>query len=88
MDAIKIIEKLAKIAKKEKILQIDVSRAVMHEIGLLQQEEKASFLSLEWFAGVSAIAASILMVLSFHAWQYIVNPFMQLFGPFQEVLPW
>jgi hypothetical protein len=87
MDAIKIIEKLAKISQKEKTPQIDVSKAVMLEIGLLQQET-AGFLPLEFFAGISAVAASIITLFSIHAWQYIVNPLFQLFVPFQEVLPW
>jgi hypothetical protein len=87
MDAIKIIERLAKTAQKEKPPQIDVSRAVMLEIDILQRET-ASFLPLEWFAGISAIAASIMTFLSFYAWQYMANPFVQLFAPFQEILPW
>jgi uncharacterized protein involved in response to NO len=87
MDAIKIIEKLAKTAQREKVPQIDVSKAVMHEIGILQRES-VSFLPFEWFAGVSAVAASIMMFLSFYAWQYMTNPLVQLFAPFQEILPW
>ena len=87
MDAIKIIEKLAQTAQKAKTPRIDVSRAVMLEIGLLQRE-KTSVISYEWFAGISAVAASILMILSLGAWQYMVGPFVQLFTPFQEIMPW
>jgi hypothetical protein len=87
MDTIKIIERLAKTAQKEKPPQIDVSKAVMLEIGILQQET-AGFLPFEWFAGISAVAASIVMFLSFYAWRYMADPFVQLFAPFQEILPW
>ena len=87
MDAIKIIEKLAKTAQKEKTLRIDVSRAVMLEIGLLRQEN-AGMIPFEWFAGISAVAASILILLSLGAWQYMVGPFVQFFVPFQEAMPW
>ncbi len=87
MDAIKIIEKLAKAAQKETPPKVDVRKTVMLEIGILQQES-ASFLPFEWFAGISAVAASIVMFLSFYAWRYIADPFVQLFVPFQEILPW
>lgn len=87
MDAIKIIEKLAKTAQKEKPPQINVSKAVMLEIGLLRQEN-AGVVSLEWFAGISAVAASIITVFSLNAWRYIVDPLVQMFVPFQETLPW
>ena len=87
MDTIKIVEKLAKIAQKEKIPQIDVSKTVMLEIAALRQET-AGFLPFEFFAGISAIAASIIMFFSIHAWQYMVNPLLQLFVPFQEISPW
>lgn len=87
MDRMKIIEKLAKTAQREKPLQIDVSGAVMREIGLLQRQT-VGFVPVEWFAGISAVAASIVMFLSFYGWQYIANPFVQLFAPFQEILPW
>lgn len=87
MDRMKIIENLAKMAQKAKPPQIDVSVAVLREIRLLSGE-KSSVISFEWFAGVSAVAASILILLSFGAWQYMVGPFAQLITPFQEVLPW
>jgi len=87
MDAIKIIENLAEKARKETPPQIDVSKTVMLEIGVFRQET-AGFLPLEFFAGISAVAASIIMFFSIHAWQYIVNPLFQLFVPFQETLPW
>ena len=87
MDAIKIIEKLAKTAQKEKIPRIDVSKTVMLEIAAFRQET-AGFLPFEFFAGISAIAASIIMFFSIQAWQYIVNPLVQLFVPFEEMLPW
>lgn len=88
MDAIKIIERLAATARREKTPQIDVSKAVMREIGILSQQKNVGVISFEWFAGISAVAASVVTFLSFHAWRYIVDPFVQLFMPLQEVLPW
>jgi hypothetical protein len=87
MDAIKIIERLAKAAQKEKTPQIDVSKTVMLEIGILQQE-KTGFLPLELFAGITAIAASIVTLFSIQAWRYIIDPLVQLFVPLQGAPLW
>ena len=87
MDALKIIEKLALTARKEEIPQIDVCKAVMSEIDVLQQAP-AGILSFEWFAGISAIAASIVIFLSIPAWRYIVDPLVQLLAPLQEAALW
>jgi hypothetical protein len=87
MDAIKIIEKLVKTAQKEKVPQFDVSKTVMLEISILQQE-KTGFLPLELFAGITAIAASIVTLFSIQAWRYIVDPLFQLFVPLQGAPLW
>ncbi len=87
MDVIKIIEKLAKTARNEPITQFDVSDNVMAQINLLQQE-KVGLLPLELFAGITAVAASIVTFFSIQAWQYIVNPLFQLFVPYQGVSLW
>ncbi len=87
MDTMKIIENLAKTAKKAIPPEIDVSMAVMREIRLLRTE-KTSAIPYEWFAGISAVAASILLLLSLGAWQYMVSPFAQLLAPLQEGMLW
>ncbi|OHB56981.1 MAG: hypothetical protein A2173_09295 [Planctomycetes bacterium RBG_13_44_8b] len=88
MDAMKIIEKLAEAARKEQMPQIDVCKAVMAEIDGLGQEPTYNILSFEWFAGISAAAASIVTLLSIPAWRYIVNPLVQLLTPLQEAALW
>jgi hypothetical protein len=87
MDTIKIIEKLAKIAQKEPTPQFNVSNKVMAQISILQQE-KFGLLPLELFAGITAVAASIVTFFSIQAWHYLVNPLMQLFVPYQGVALW
>jgi len=87
MDALKIIEKLAKKARKETVPQLDVSQVVMHEINALQHQGNG-VLSFEFFAGISAVAASIITILSISAWQYIVNPLIQFIAPLQEMPLW
>jgi hypothetical protein len=87
MDALKFIEKLAEKARKEASPISDVSQMVMLEIDALQRD-KTGLLPLELFAGITAIAASIVTFFSIQAWQYIVNPLMQLFVPYQGVSLW
>ncbi|MFA5292111.1 MAG: hypothetical protein WC496_03660 [Phycisphaerae bacterium] len=84
---IKIIEKLAKTARNEALPQFDVSDDVMTRISLLQHE-KVGLLPLEVFAGLTAVAASIVTFFSIQAWNYIVNPLFQLFAPYQGVSLW
>ena len=87
MDTIKIIEKLAKIARAEVFPQFDVSDKVMTRIDLMQRENVRLW-PLELFAGITAIAASIITFFSIHAWNYIVNPLFQLFAPYQGASLW
>ncbi|MBN1788421.1 MAG: hypothetical protein JW806_08510 [Sedimentisphaerales bacterium] len=87
MDTLKIIEKLAKTAQKEEIPQMDVSRAVMARIDTAQQDS-AVILSFEWFAGISAAAASIVILISIPAWRYLFDPLAQILAPLQEVMLW
>jgi len=82
MDTIKIIEKLAQIARAEILPQFDVANDVMTRIDLLEQA-KPRLWPIEVFAGISAVAASIVTFFSIQAWQYIVNPLFQLFTPYQ-----
>ena len=87
MDTIKIIEKLAKMARNESLPQFDVSGSVLREISILQNQ-KAGIVPLEFFTAAAAAAASIIIFLSVHAWQSIVNPLIQLVMPLQETPLW
>lgn len=87
MDTMKIIEKLAHAASKEQPPEFDVSNAVMCQIKALQQET-VGFWPIEFFAGLSAVAASVVTLFSIHAWRVIVDPLLQLLAPLQEVPLW
>jgi hypothetical protein len=87
MDTMKIIEKLAQTAQNETAPQYNVSAEVMLRINNLRQE-KVALLPLELFAGITALAASIVTFFSIQAWQSIVDPLIQLFVPFQGVPLW
>ncbi|MDD5458461.1 MAG: hypothetical protein PHF37_03615 [Phycisphaerae bacterium] len=83
----KIFEKLAFVARNEQPPFFDVSDDVLLRIDSLGQP-KYTFLPFDFFAAVSAVAASVVAFLSIHAWQSIVNPLVQLFTPLQEVPLW
>ena len=87
MDTLKAIEKLAQMAKKEKIASYDISHKVIQQVRTTQQDT-VSLWPFELFAGISAIAASIVAVFSIQAWRYIIDPLVQLFIPLQEIPLW
>lgn len=84
---IDILDKLAERAQSEILPQIDVSNGVMTRISLMRMQ-KPGLLPLELFAGLTAVAASIVVFFSIQAWQSIVNPLYQLFTPYQGVPLW
>lgn len=87
MDTLKIIEKLAKAAQNEASPAFDVSAYVLGQMRTVQVQ-KANLLPFEFFAALTAVAASIVIVLSVSAWQSIVNPMAQLIAPLQESSLW
>jgi hypothetical protein len=81
------IEKLAKKARTETPPQFSVANRVMAQIELRQQR-KFNLWPFEVFAGLSAVAASIVVFFSIQAWHTIVNPLVQLVAPYQGVQLW
>ncbi|OQA03341.1 MAG: hypothetical protein BWY69_00522 [Planctomycetes bacterium ADurb.Bin401] len=84
---IDILDKLAERAQSEILPQIDVTNKVMTRISLMRMQ-KPNLLPIEVFAGLTAIAASIVVFFSIQAWNNIANPFYQLFTPYQGALLW
>jgi hypothetical protein len=82
-----IIEKLAEKARSEAIPQFSVSNRVMAQIDLIERQPTGLW-PFQIFAGVSAVAASIVVFFSIQAWQTIVNPMFQLLAPYQGVSLW
>lgn len=87
MDTLKTIEKLAKAAQNEAMPAFDVSSYVLGQMRMVQVQ-KANLLPIEFFAALTAVAASIVIVLSVNAWQTIINPMTQLIAPLQESSLW
>ncbi|MFA6186103.1 MAG: hypothetical protein WC770_02670 [Phycisphaerae bacterium] len=87
MDTLKTIEKLAKAARSEALPAFDVSSYVLGQTRMVQVQ-RANLLPFEFFAALTAVAASIVIVLSVSAWQTIINPMTQLIAPLQESSLW
>ncbi|MGD0784538.1 MAG: hypothetical protein ABR969_01855 [Sedimentisphaerales bacterium] len=82
-----IIEKLAQKARSEAIPQFSVSNRVMAQIDLIERQPTGLW-PFEIFAGLTAVAASIVSFFSIQAWHTIVNPLFQLLAPYQGVPLW
>ena len=82
-----IIEKLAQKARSEAIPQFSVSNRVMAQIDLIERQPTGLW-PFEIFAGLTAVAASIVSFFSVQAWHTIVNPLFQLLAPYQGVPLW
>ncbi len=74
-----IIEKLASKAQNEVLPQFSVYNDVMAQIRLMQPAGRR-LLPIEIFAGLTAVAASIVFILSLNALSSILNPMYQLFS--------
>ena len=82
-----IIEKLAEKARIEAVPQFSVSNRVMAQIDLIERQPTGLW-PFEIFAGLTAVAASIVSFFSIQAWHTIVNPLFQLLAPYQGVPLW
>ena len=86
MDGLDIIRKLAEKARNEPIPHFDVSGSVLRR--LESEDEAFSFVLFDVLAGVSALAALVMALLSAAAWQYMANPIAEYLAPLQEVPLW
>ena len=84
---LKIIQKIADKAKKDTPPNLDVSSTVMYQISQLQPPN-TSYLPFDLIAALSALTASLITILSIGSWFSILNPFLRLFTPLQEIPLW
>jgi hypothetical protein len=82
-----IVEKLAQKARNEAIPQFSVANRVMAQIDLIERQP-AGLWPFEIFAGISAVAASIIVFFSIQAFQSLANPLAQLFVTSQGASLW
>ena len=90
MDTLKQIDKLVSRARQEAIPVVDVADRVLWQIRTAGMGVKAPvpIAPLGIFAGLSAVAASIIVFLAIHAWMALNNPMMELYRPVQVASLW
>jgi hypothetical protein len=86
MDTLDAIEKLAQQARREKTPEFNVAERILYR--LRPEEDKISFIVLELFASVSAVAASVVGYFSVGVLRSLTSPLMQFLTPLQEVRLW
>ncbi len=89
MDTMNTIDKLVQAAKQESPPAISVGASVMAHIKTFRYSRPAiDVMPVSWVAGLSAVAASIILFLSFYALQAIQDPYMNFFAPIQVAWLW
>jgi hypothetical protein len=87
MDALEGLAKLARRAREETTPVFGVSEAVRLRI-LSEGTETVTLIPLGLFGGLSALAASVIMVLAIQFWNYMTSPVMELVVPLREIRLW
>ena len=87
MDALEGLAKLARRAREETTPVFGVSEAVRLRI-LSERTETVTLIPLGLFGGLSALAASVIMVLALQFWNYMTSPVMELVAPLPEIRLW
>ncbi len=89
MNTLRAIEKLVDIARSEVVPSMDVGDAVMLRISAqLDQRGPFAVTPMTVVAGLSALAASVILFLAINQWQTVNDPIMQFFGPVQVASLW
>ena len=87
MDILDAIEKLARQAQKEEKPVFHVSDQVLRAIRL-RDSEPSNLIAFDLFAGLSVIAASIVLLFAVHSWLYLANPIMELWASVEDIPLW
>jgi hypothetical protein len=87
MDALEGLAKLARRAREESTPVFGVSEAVRLRI-LSEKTETVTLIPLGLFGGLSALAASVIMILALQFWNYMTSPVMELVAPLPEIRLW
>ena len=87
MDALEGLAKLARRAREESTPVFGVSEAVRLRI-LSERTETVTLIPLGLFGGLSALAASVIMILALQFWNYMTSPVMELVAPLPEIRLW
>lgn len=87
MDSLNKIDLLAARAKNQKTSTFLVSDHVMQQIQF-KQKKGFDFFAFDMFAAVSAVAASILLIIGIHCWSNMTGPLAQLYTPLSGASLW
>ena len=87
MDALEGLAKLARRAREEATPVFGVSEAVRLRIQS-ERTETVTLIPLGLFGGLSALAASVIMILALQFWSYMTSPVMELVAPLPEIRLW
>jgi hypothetical protein len=79
MNEEELIRKLASLARTEKPPRVDVARRVMATLYRSAKQEMTEVRPLAWMAGLSTVAAGLIAVLSYSAWQAATDPLLGIF---------
>jgi hypothetical protein len=85
MDTLKKLDQLFALARQGETPVFSVSDRVIADLG---QCDVPSLVPLSVFAGVSAVAAAVLLLLAVNAWNYLNSPLAELLTPLQETPLW
>ena len=87
MDALEGLAKLARRAREEQTPVFGVADAVQLHIRSAAPQP-ITLIPLGVFGGMSAVAASIFVILAVELWNYMVSPVMELVAPLPEIPLW
>jgi len=87
MDALEGLARLARRAREEATPVFGVSEAVRLRIQS-ERTETVTLIPLGLFGGLSALAASVIMILALQFWNYMTSPVMELVAPLPEIRLW
>ena len=89
MDALEGLAKLARRAREESTPVFGVSEAVwLRILSEGQSPQSVTLIPLGLIGGLSALAASITMILAIQFWNYMTSPIMELVAPLPEIRLW
>jgi hypothetical protein len=87
MDVLEGLDKLASRARAEAVPVFGVADAVWLRIAR-ERSQPITLIPLGVFGGLSAVAASVILLLTVEVWKYMNSPIMDLLAPLPEIRLW
>jgi len=87
MDTLEGLAKLARRAREEQTPVFGVAEMVRLRIQS-ESRQSVTLIPLGLFGRLSALSASVIMVLAIQFWNYMTSPVMELVAPLPEIRLW